>query len=148
MTELKLPNEIQQLMSSMMAGIERANQDRMIADAKVHPEKYRLSRIMTINSNYCYWHGGWIKLSNRLEHYRFCRSNFTNIGGQYLFWTEIERYTTGGKWKQTERVEWGYSDIKKDAQETIKRRRARWINDNKDKPGYSEYKPVRTPRPK
>lgn len=138
---MKVPPAIQDLMARMMADINRAEQKRAVEDAKRDPEKYKLSRTMNENSNYCYYNGGWIwATKTRLEHHTFCRSNHTNIGNMFLFWHEVASYTPGGKWKKTERVEWGYSDSKKDAKTTIIKRRDSWRAKH---PQHDQYKPVR-----
>lgn len=133
------PKEVQDLMAQMWGDIQRSSQQLAIADAKVNPDKYRLNRTMNINSNYRYYDGGWLKATKtRLEHYTFCWSVNTNIGGQYLTWVEVAEHTPKGKWKQTRRIRWSFSDSKKDIMNTALRRRNNW---RIDRPEHLEYQP-------
>lgn len=138
-----MTENVQQLMARMWGEIEQASRQRAVEDAKTNPEKYKLSRIFNGSANYVYFHGGWLKFSNRLEHRQFCRSTGRNIGGNYLIWEELTTYTPGGKWRKTERVNFSYSDNKTEAKETSLHKRDKWRKNN---PGYTEFSPINSKR--
>ena len=127
------------LLAEMWNDIQQAERKRKVIDAQSNPEKYRLDRTMNGHAGYMYYHGGWIMATKtRLEKHTFCRSVNKNIGGNYLIWEEISEYTKKGKWKQTRRINFSYSDSKKDAKETAIRKRDGWRKRN---PEFTEYQP-------
>jgi hypothetical protein len=128
--------QAQNMLAEIWNDIQRAEQKRKLIDAQTNPDKYRLDRTMNGHAGYIYYHGGWIKTARRHEKHVFCRSVNRNIGGNYLIWQEVSTYTPKGKWKQTERISFSYSDSKKDATETAKRKRDSW---KKKHPEHSEY---------
>lgn len=88
MSELQMPPRVRDLMSSMMADIQRLSHENAEREAKTNPEKYRDSTVMErgADTRHRYWDVPDLPKGKSI---RFCYTKHRNVAGFYLTWTEI-----------------------------------------------------------